>query len=392
MTRYKRRPFTFDRVCRIFFSVCAIAVALWLLNILKGVLLPFIVACVAAYMMEPFVLWNKKILHMKSRFIPVMLTLLEVCAVCAGFCWAFFPYLSNECSQMGRMLADYANKQIDIPYVSENIQLFIRENVDLKHLSKMLSPEQWENVIRKSLSSSWNVLSSGFSIILSILSWCVAFLYLLFIMLDYEKLMLSFKQMIPPHHRNQISSIFSDIEHAMNRYFRGQTLIAFLVGILFSIGFAIIDLPMGIILGLFIGVLNLVPYLQLISLPITGILCLVWTVSTGGDFWLIFWEAMVVYIVVQCIQDLILTPKIMGKTMGLNPAIILLALSVWGTLLGFIGLIIALPLTTLLISYYNQYFIKNANEDPNDPDNNSNPATDSDPALSQIYNDSNELV
>ena len=81
------------------------------------------------------------------------------------------------------------------------------------------------------------------------------------------------------------------------------------------------------------------------------------TASTGVDFWVIFWESMAVYIVVQCIQDLYLTPKIMGKAMGLNPAIILLSLSVWGSLLGFMGLIIALPLTTLLLSYYNQYVV-----------------------------------
>ena len=67
---------------------------------------------------------------------------------------------------------------------------------------------------------------------------------------------------------------------------------------------------------------------------------------------------MAVYIVVQAIQDLYLTPKIMGKYMGLNPAIILLSLSIWGTLLGFIGLIIALPLTTLVLSYYNRYVIE----------------------------------
>ena len=114
---------------------------------------------------------------------------------------------------------------------------------------------------------------------------------------------------------------------------------------------------MGVVLGLFIGCLNMVPYLQLISLPITAILCLVCTASTGVNFWAIFWESMAVYVIVQCIQDLFLTPKIMGKAMGLNPAIILLALSIWGALLGFMGLIIALPLTTLLLSYYNIYIV-----------------------------------
>lgn len=115
---------------------------------------------------------------------------------------------------------------------------------------------------------------------------------------------------------------------------------------------------MGVVLGLFIGILNMVPYLQLISLPITVMLCIVCTASTGVDFWVIFWESMAVYIIVQCIQDLILTPKIMGKAMGLNPAIILLSLSIWGSLLGFMGLIIALPLTTLLLSYYDIYVVQ----------------------------------
>lgn len=85
---------------------------------------------------------------------------------------------------------------------------------------------------------------------------------------------------------------------------------------------------------------------------------MIWSINTGGSFWLIFWEAMAVYVVVQCIQDLFLTPKIMGKAMGLNPAIILLSLSIWGALLGFIGLILALPLTTLLLSYYNLYIVQ----------------------------------
>ena len=115
---------------------------------------------------------------------------------------------------------------------------------------------------------------------------------------------------------------------------------------------------MGVVLGLFIGILNLVPYLQLISLPITLILCLMAAISGQAEFWTIFWESMAVYVIVQCIQDLYLTPKIMGKAMGLNPAIILLSLSIWGALLGFLGLIIALPLTTLILSYYDLYVIR----------------------------------
>jgi len=354
----ERRPYTFDRVVRILFSVCAIIAVLYLLNILKGVLLPFLVACLIAYMLEPMVKWNQRVLHLKSRFIPVVFTLIETCLAVGLFCVIFVPYLVSECESMGAMIKKYATTQIDIPYISQSIHQFIKENIDFNRLSTYLTREEWSQLIKSSLSKSWSFLSSSLAVIFGVISWLVVLLYVIFIMLDYEKLMLSFRQLVPHSHRHRVFRIFEDIKDSMNRYFRGQALIAAIVGILFSIGFLIIGLPMGVVLGLFIGLLNMVPYLQLISLPITAVLCLVWTVSTGGDFWMIFWESMAVYVVVQCIQDLFLTPKIMGKAMGLNPALILLSLSIWGSLLGFMGLIIALPLTTLILSYYNLYVIQ----------------------------------
>lgn len=352
-----RRPYTFDRVVRIIFSICGIIAAIFVLDLLQGVLLPFLVSCVIAYMLEPIVRWNKRWTHLKSRFIPVVLTLIETCMIVGGFCMVFVPYLVSECQQMGEIIKTYATVKVQVPYISENIHRFIRENIDFDQLSRMLSREEWKALIKNTLASSWTFLTSGVALIASIVSWLVVILYVLFLMLDYERVMLSFKQLVPLNQRETAYKIIDDIKNTMNRYFRGQALIAFLVGVLFSLGFLAIGLPMGVVLGMFIGLLNLVPYLQLISFPITAILCLVWTASTGGDFWLIFWEAMAVYVIVQCIQDLLLTPKIMGKAMGLNPAIILLSLSVWGSLLGFMGLIIALPLTTLLLSYYNNYVV-----------------------------------
>lgn len=362
----ERQPYTFDRVVRILFSICSVLIVIYLLDVLKGVLLPFLVACIIAYILEPAVKWNMRLLHMRTRFLPVITTLLEACIITGGFFWIIIPYIVSECAEMGEMIRAYAASQIQIPYISENIHQFIRENIDFNRLMNLLSKTEWQSLLKSTLQSSWAFLSSGVSLIASIVSWLVVILYVIFIMLDYERIMLSFRQLVPPDHRKRVFRIASDIKSAMNQYFRGQFIIAMLVGILFSIGFVIIGLPMGVILGLFIGILNLVPYLQLISLPITAILCLVWCAATGGSYWVIFWESMAVYIIVQCIQDLILTPKIMGKAMGLNPAIILLALSVWGSLLGFMGLIVALPLTTLLLSYYNQYVIERknaANED-----------------------------
>ncbi|MCH5227632.1 MAG: AI-2E family transporter [Muribaculaceae bacterium] len=352
-----RQPYTFDRVVRIVFSVIGIIATLYILDALKGVLLPFFVACLISYMLEPAVKWNMRMLRLKHRFIPVVLTLLEACLIVSVFGLLFIPYLIDEAEQMAVMVKHYASAKIEIPYISGPIYDFLKENLDYDTISRLLTPQEWKELLRTALTSSWNFLSSGLSFVIGALSWLIVILYVLFIMLDYERIMLSFKQLVPMPHRRQIYQIGRDIERAMNRYFRNQFFISMIVGVLFSIGFLIIGLPMGVVLGLFIGCLNMVPYLQLISLPITAILCLVSTASTGVNFWAIFWESMAVYIIVQLIQDVILTPKIMGKAMGLNPAIILLSLSVWGALLGFMGLIIALPLTTLLLSYYNIYIV-----------------------------------
>ena len=176
--------------------------------------------------------------------------------------------------------------------------------------------------------------------------------------------------MLPRRYQPFVNGLLDDVEISMNRYFRGQSLIALCVGVLFAIGFKIIGLPLGIALGLFIGVLNLVPYLQTIGIIPMVLLSLLKSAETGENFWLIFGLSLLVLCIVQAIQDLYLTPKIMGKAMGLNPAIILLSLSVWGSLLGFIGLIIALPLTTLCLSYYKR-FVLSEEEPPLDsaPDN-----------------------
>ena len=355
---YERTPYTFDRVVRVVFSFFGLLAALFLIYYLRGVLLPFMVAMLLAYMMEPLVLWNRKWMHCRKRFFPVIVTLIEVVVVLGVFGMIFVPYLINETNHLAESIATYVSSPADIPFLSKELHDFIHDNINFEEITKYLTPEQWSEIGKTVVSSSWAVVSSGFGFIWELISWLIVLLYLIFIMIDYERLTLSFRQLVPYHHRRRVFKIMDDVKIAMNRYFRGQFLISFLVGVLFSIGFEIVGLPMAVVFGLFIGMLNMVPYLQLISLPICFVLCLVASVGGGVAFWPLLWESMAVYVVVQLIQDLLLTPKIMGKAMGLNPAIILLSLSIWGCLLGFLGLIIALPLTTLVLSYYDLYVVQ----------------------------------
>lgn len=353
----ERQPYTFDRVIRILFGAAFAVGLFYLIYILRGALLPFLVAWIVAYMLNPLVEYNKRVFKLKGRVVAIALAFFEVLVTVSLLCVLFLPSIIDEVVHMRELLNRYVYESSSIPFLPQAVHDFISKNVDFTELSGLLSREQWLSIIEESFSGAWGFITGSVGEIINIVSWLVVLLYIVFILLDYDKILIGFQRMIPQKYRPTVVSVVNDIEDSMNRYFRGQAVVAGLVGILFSIGFLIVGLPLAIVLGLFIGVLNMVPYLQLIGLIPTILLCLVSASETGTNFWLLFGACILVFIVVQIIEDVFIVPRVMGKVTGLNPAIILLSLSIWGTLLGFVGMIIALPLTTLCLSYYQRYVI-----------------------------------
>lgn len=352
----ERRPFTFDRVVRLLISVIVILIGLWLLYRLRDALIPFFVACLIAYIIEPIVRFNRQLLRLRGRVLPIIVTLFELTMFVLVLAYLFVPSIINECHDIGSLILTYANSEVNIPLLPDLLHNALKENLDLEQIASWLFDQNVENMMNHGIK----FISSGLDVIISIVSWFIVFLYVAFILLDYEQLMRGFRDLIPPKYRRSVIKVGGDVKRSMNLYFRGQAVIALFVAIIYSIGFLIVGLPLAVVMGVIIGILFMVPYLQYLSLiPVTG-LCLVMAADGSGNFWTVWWECIAVYAVVQIIADVILTPKIMGKAMGLNPAIILLSLSVWGSLLGLLGLIIALPLTTLLLSYYDVYIIRPA--------------------------------
>ena len=354
---YTRKPYTLDRTVRLFLNIATLVIVVLLVRYLKDVLLPFFVAALIAYIFEPFVQFNRRLLHLRGRIVAIFVTLFEMMTFIAIACYFVVPMIVSEVNSMGKMLSAYASSELNLPYLPAQIHDFVVRNVNLRQVSHMLSTFDWTETIKQTLSTAWDVLAGSVTFIISAASWCIVLLYVIFIMVDYDRLGRLWRNLVPPRYRKNVFKVLNYIMTSMNLYFRGLALIGFLVGVLFAVGFSIIEMPMAIIFGLFIGVLNMVPYLQLVSLVPAVVLCFVASVSGGVPFWPTMGKCIAVYCVVQAIQDLVLTPKIMGKTMGLNPALILLSLSVWGSLLGLLGLIVALPLTTLLLAYYNEYVI-----------------------------------
>ncbi len=352
------KKYTLDTVVRGLLAAAIVVGVVMLLNRLSSVLLPFFVAWLLAYLLFPLVRFFQYRCRLRFRIVGVLCALLVVALALTGFFMLVIPPMIEEGLVLKDSLIAYIEGHSTLSNVPGQIQEWIREHTDVEQLKQLITQDGFLNGVKEAMPKVWDVVSQSFSVLSSLLSLTMILLYTVFILLDYEKLTKGWPNLLPLRYRGFAQQLAGDVADSMNRYFRGQGIIAFCVGVLFSIGFLIIDFPMAIGLGMFIGLLNMVPYLQTLGFIPCAVLALAKSVETGQNFWLIMLLVLAVFAVVQTIQDGFLTPKIMGKVTGLNAAIILLSLSIWGSLLGMLGMIIALPLTTLLLSYYQRYVIK----------------------------------
>ena len=380
---------TFDKFIRGLMVVAGIGLAIYVINLLSAVLLPFFIAWFLAYMIYPTVKFFQYKLKLRNRIVSIIVTLLLILAAIAGFFYLIIPPAVDEFVRFRTVMADLI-KETGNSELARSIEKFMQQNFDQNAIIQLLHENNVMEALKVAATQLWNVVAQTFDLLLTLISFLMVILYLFFFLLDYEKIASGWVKLVPKRSRRFVSALVHDVQSGMDSYFRGQALVAFLVGILFSIGFLIIDFPLAIALGMFIGFLNLIPYMQAIGFIPTVLLALLKANDTGENFWLIKKKTCIVFIVVQSIEDAFLVPKIMGKLMGLNPAVILLALSVWGALLGLIGLIIALPLTTLFLSYYRRFIerderrvliseARKRRKNKNDRDHETNPPVDDNP-------------
>lgn len=346
-------PITLDKVFRFIIGAAVVAAIVWLVNILSNVLLPFFLACLISYILEPVVEFCITRMHIRWRIVAIFVTLFSVAAVILGLAYLFVPSILREIHQLGVMVNDYSHRGELLPFLPQEVHDYLVEYFDEDMMAKLMENQRFETL----LSTGTSFISASLEFLIHTLEWFLTFIYVIFILLDYRHIMRGFGLLIPPKYRPIAFKVGNDIKNSMNRYFRGQAVLALCAAVFYCIGFSIVGIPLAIVLGILVGVLYMIPYFQYITIIPVAFVCLVFSMGGEVTFWTLFGKCLLVYVVSQCICDYILTPKIMGKVMGLNPAIILLSLSVWGTLLGLIGMIIALPLTTLLLAYYEEYVI-----------------------------------
>ena len=352
-----KRAWTIDRVMRFLFMATGLGILLWILNYLSAVLAPFFAAFLVAYIFDPLVckIQNK----VEYRIVAVVIVLSMMILVVGGALWIFIPMVVEEVRHLGVLI----QKLFSDSTWMERLSAFVPKDLwrEFKSLvswdkvaDAMQSLDFWnaaQSVAGKILPSAWGVVTKTSSLVMWLSGVGLIFMYLVFIMLDMPKLRQGVKNLFPKRYKDDASEFAQEMDRFMGNYFRAQSFVALSVGILYAIGFGAIGLPMGVAFGLFSGALNMIPYLQLTTIPLALLLAVVYALEKGMPFWEVAIIVLGIYLVVQLIQDLFLVPKIVGSSMNLPPVGILLSLSIWGKLLGFLGLIVAIPFTCLCLVY-----------------------------------------
>ena len=354
----ERMRFTFDNVVRgILWAIVLVGIVM-LLNRLSNVLVPFFLAWLIAYILFPLVKFFQYRCRMKYRIFGILSAFLVTGLVLTIVFMLMIPPMVEESLRVKDLLVAYVTNNETVSNIPRMVQEYVHEHLTVNEIQTIVTQQGFLEGIKATLPKLWDIITQSISIVSSVFTLTMVALYTLLILLDYEDINRGWPNLLPERYRGFAVQLVSDVEVSMNKYFRGQALVALCVGVLFSIGFLIIDFPIAVGLGMFIGLLNMVPYLQLIGFVPAILLAIVKAADTGQNFWVIMLMVLIVFAVVQIIQDTFLTPKIMGHVTGLHSAIILLSLSIWGSLLGILGMIIALPLTTLSIDYYQRYVIR----------------------------------
>lgn len=358
-----RQEITFDRFIRGVLFVALLALFVAGINWLSAVLLPFFAAWAIAWILAPVVNFLYVRCYIRPRFLAVILTLIGATAIAVGALWLIVPPFLDGILHIKDALLRYLQNDSGHVVLPNWMQNLLQEWLDSLQLENKLKQGNVLQMLRTSLPHVWNVVQSTANVVVSLASSAFALLYLVLLLADYDHYATVWLKYVPRSQRAFLEKLSNDVAHNMRGYFRGQVLVAISNGVMFSIGFWLIGLPMPVGMGIFVGVLSFIPYIQVLGILPAALLALLQMADTGHSFWGMMALVIVVYIVVQVLQDTIFTPRIMGRIMGLSPAVVLLSLSVWGYIAGIIGLMVALPLTTLMLAYYQRYILEEAVED-----------------------------
>ncbi len=321
-------------------------VLLMFINTVSGILMPFLVGLTVAYLLDP---WADKLeaLHV-PRGLATAIVLLGFILCLVGIGFIIAPILQDQVGGIIKNLPSY------IEHVRPFVYKLLRKASNASQARDILS-EAGTKAAGFLSSEVGTVLSKGFALVntltLVVISPVVAF----YMLRDWDIMVAKLETLLPQDSKASVISLLLECDVALSGFVRGQTLVCLAMGVLYAIGWSIIGLQYGFLLGVLIGVLAFVPTAgPTIGLAIAMIVAIgQWGGTNNGHIALVF----LVFVIVQLLENAILTPKLIGEKVGLHPVWVLFSIFAGGEILGFVGIFIAVP-AAAVIAVLTRYAVK----------------------------------
>jgi predicted PurR-regulated permease PerM len=321
----------------------------------QNVLLPPIVALILTMLLRPYYTRLLK-LTKDSRALSLLLFFLSAIIPIALFIWIAGAFVVNEFLRFSQDLPETVKSIGEFirshwPQVSE---LFNKYAAGSEYADLLENPGQMAvNVAQRWGQGLSRSIMSIFQSAMGLLTWAVLPVYLAFFLMAKPFKAEWIGQFLPflkEQTREDVIYLFDQFINILLTFFRGQIVIALAQGVLYAIGFALVGLPYGIVIGIMLGLLNIVPYLG--SIVGLGVALPLAFFGEGGSIVLVL-LVLVVFGAVQAVEGYFLTPRIMGNRTGLHPALIIFAVFFWGVALnGIMGMMLAVPLTAFAVVFW----------------------------------------
>lgn len=311
---------------------------------LRGVLAPIFFALLIAYMLDPVVDWIEERGFLRGAAIGVLLTMGFV--VTAILVVVLVPMILHDVSDFVQRLpsmvatlrADWEPRLAEYGIVipASVADAFGQLHLDAQDLLKK-SAKPIMAVVRWLAGGTVSVVGAAFAfVVIPVLAF-----YLLY---DFDDLVESAGRLVPPRFRHTVFGTVGDIDNVLGHFFRGQLTVMAILALLYSLGYGIIGVPLAVPIGLTAGVISFIPYVG--GAVALGLALLMTLLDWTG--WSTIVLVVLVYAIIQALEGFVITPKIMGDKVGLSPVVILVALMIGGELLGFAGVLLAIPAAAVL--------------------------------------------
>lgn len=304
------------------------------------IFIPTIFSAIFYYLFKPVSRWLEE--RGLNRFTSVIIVFVIIIAVLSVIIFSLVPFIRDQTVAFVSEFPDYwQNINQTFNRFFERYELFDLQEQFNTSIANLIT-NLMEN-IRNSLSNASTIISNAIGSVVNFVISLLTIPVLLYYMLkEGEKVKPAILKFIPTKNKPIVGEFLSDVNHQIELYIRGQILVAIGVGIMLSIGYSIIGLPYGIVLGLIGGILNIIPYLgTFIAIVPAFIIGLV-----HSPF--MFLKVGIVFAIEQTVESRILSPKVLGSNLQIHPVTILVVMLFAGRFFGFFGVLIGVPLYAIL--------------------------------------------